>query len=351
MNRWIVGSRSCWMHNASLQWHTHQSSSSIKPFSTLRPRFSHSLSPFHDGGCSSRRIQHTTCYINGSNRRGIPVQQISLFYRSLSSITDAKKQSIRLSRGTNTSNKWDTVDDKNILKTNSDHESFDKQDEDEIPQGQMKPSARRRFQEIPVYPFILERIIELGVGMKPRKLDIMKRSRKGRTSSSTLKGKQQGDSVLLSEKEESAYFAKHTNQQRIKPVVEQRKDGSTTSKSSKPSTSQQHEQLVSTCVPPPPFAPSSSAVTTRYFKTKNSNQQGKNKSQTNKVLTRTTIIRRPVAVLKSVASLQDEFPKSTRNLPEIALAGRLVFCDVTIQFQPGIWLRPGPITLLPTKES
>jgi len=147
-------------------------------------------------------------------------------------------------------------------------------------------SANKRFQQIPVLPFIQDRIAEIGVGIRPRRT--ARRSK---------------EPVLLSEAEERIYYTE-----------QKKKIGQAfANRGASP------ENAILSCVPPPPFAPSHTNVKTHYFKTKNKTH---NTSALKKVLIRTTTVRRPVKVIKKVASVNDELPKITKNLPEIALAGR-----------------------------
>lgn len=161
--------------------------------------------------------------------------------------------------------------------------------------------SRKRFKEIPVLPFILDRIVEMGVGIKPRN-----------RRTNAIAGKK-GSPALLSKAEERTYFAEQAN--RIKGGLAPSKGTLRDQK-----TDDKKAKVLSSCVPPPPFGPSHSKVTTHYFKTKNPSSKGGKSVKT--LLLKTTTIRRPVKVLKSVASSSDELPKLTKNLPEIALAGR-----------------------------
>jgi GTP-binding protein EngB required for normal cell division len=180
-----------------------------------------------------------------------------------------------------------------------DEESVTRTIHDEQNQNEMaKRGSKKLFKEIPVLPFILDRIVELGVGIQPRQ-------RKNLTS------RRKGSPEFLSKAEESLYLSEQTS--RLKGGLTASKEASRNQK-----TANDEKLLNQSCVPPPPFAPSHSKVKTHHVKSKNSS-----KSQQPKLLRiKTTTIRRPVKVLKSVASLGDELPKLTKNLPEIALAGR-----------------------------
>jgi len=165
--------------------------------------------------------------------------------------------------------------------------------------------SRKIFKEIPVLPFILDRIVEMGVGIQPR--------RKKKLSSTSTSSRKKGQPEFMSKSEERLYLSEQAS--RLKGGFTTSKGTSTNQKTTNDT---KKKGINLSCVPPPPFAPSYSKVTTHLVKTKNST-----KSQLPKTLrVKTTTIRRPVKVLKSVASLSDELPKLTKNLPEVALAGR-----------------------------
>jgi GTP-binding protein len=163
--------------------------------------------------------------------------------------------------------------------------------------------SRKIFKEIPVLPFILDRIVEMGVGIPPRK-------KKTLTSS----GRKKGQPEFLSKSEESLYLSEQAS--RLKGGFTTASKGAS---SNQKTTNEKKGMMNLSCVPPPPFAPSHSKVMTHHVKSKNSS---KSQPPPKTLRVKTTTIRRPVKVLKSVASLSDELPKLTKNLPEVALAGR-----------------------------
>ncbi|KAK1733260.1 EngB-like GTP-binding protein [Skeletonema marinoi] len=175
-------------------------------------------------------------------------------------------------------------------------------------------SNRLDFKSTPIIPSILSHIERIGVGIRP------KPSRKKRRTPSLSKGGHGDNSAhTLDEVEEREYFkqgrmtSRHTNSnsQRGNVIKTDAKHGNKWQnknnkhrdgkKQDKPDDSTSSSTNVGThWLPPPPF----STYTKGTSATTTSRQ------------------RRPVKILGSAASLNDELPRESKGLSEVALAGR-----------------------------
>ena len=177
-------------------------------------------------------------------------------------------------------------------------------------------SNRLDFKSTPIIPSILSHIERIGVGIRP------KPSRKKRRTPSS-KGGGHGDKSAhtLDEVEEREYFkqgrmtSRHTNSNSQRGNVKKtdakhgnkwqnknnkHRDGK---KQDKPddSTSSSSTNVGTHWLPPPPFS--------TYTKGTSSSSMSSRQ-------------RRPVKILGSAASLNDELPRESKGLSEVALAGR-----------------------------
>ena len=168
-----------------------------------------------------------------------------------------------------------------------------------------RKSNRSDFKSTPIIPSILSHIEKIGVGIRP------KPSRKKKRPPSS-KGGHASDSSshTLDEIEEREYFRQSRMKSRHNSYTSQRsaekwqknktnkyRDGKKLDKSNDGSNSSS-KMMGAHWLPPPPFS--------TYTKgTSNNTRQ-----------------RRPVKILGSAASLNDELPRESKGLSEVALAGR-----------------------------
>mmetsp|Transcript_3305 Transcript_3305/g.6183 ORF Transcript_3305/g.6183 Transcript_3305/m.6183 type:complete len:471 (+) Transcript_3305:103-1515(+) len=143
-----------------------------------------------------------------------------------------------------------------------------------------KPSNRALFKAIPVNSSILEYIKSVGVGIRSQK----KKKRPSRQKNA--------ESGILDEANENEYFIGKTGNRRIR------------NPSKRPILGESEGIVRSGVTPPPPF---SSQLPSNV---KDVNENGHQ------------IKRLPVKVLGSVGSSEEEMPKSSKGLAEVAIVGR-----------------------------
>jgi len=175
-------------------------------------------------------------------------------------------------------------------------------------------SKRLDFKSTPIIPSILSRIEKIGVGIRP------KPSRKKRRPSSIKGVHGDNDAHTLDEIEEREYFKQNriTSRNNSSIISQQRNNGSSKKADSSnhghrgnkqnQDGKKKHDKLLDDSnnskvgaywLPPPPFSTYTKGGTTT------SSRQ-----------------RRSVKILGSAASLNDELPRESKGLSEVALAGR-----------------------------
>jgi hypothetical protein len=146
--------------------------------------------------------------------------------------------------------------------------------------NQLSNSNRSRFKALPVNPSILEHIRSIGVGIRPRKK---------RKKASKQKFR---DGGVLSQADEREFFSGKGGERRSR------------SKSKRVGDDKENGVKVSIAMPPPPFScqiiDDVDDVTEKGHRIK----------------------RLPVKVLGCVGSVEDEMPRSSKGLPEVAIVGR-----------------------------
>uniref|UniRef100_A0A7S1VXG1 EngB-type G domain-containing protein n=1 Tax=Ditylum brightwellii TaxID=49249 RepID=A0A7S1VXG1_9STRA len=147
------------------------------------------------------------------------------------------------------------------------------------------------FKKIPVNTSILSYIETLGVGIRPKRIRYKKKKPKG--------GRRMVDDGLLHEREEKEFFAQQREEaSRRRSLKSEERRGHAVS------GGDEKEEKSSSWLPPPPFSVS---VDTNVD---------------DRTLHGYKINRLPVKLLGSSGSLEEELPKSSKGLSEVALAGR-----------------------------
>jgi len=161
----------------------------------------------------------------------------------------------------------------------------------------IKNSAEPRFRDIPINKSILEYVQTIGVGIRPKKKRTLKKKGK------KLRGKGLLDDgiILLNEEDERNFLMQKSNSLQR----EERKEKVDREKRASEREAEKARRPSSWWLPPPPFA-------------SNNNIAGLDdvSVQGHKVH------RLPVKVLGSATSKDDEMPRSSKGLPEVAIAGR-----------------------------
>jgi len=165
-----------------------------------------------------------------------------------------------------------------VFSTNVDEESWEQPLE--LDNQISNSSNRSLFKALPVNPSILEHIRSIGVGIRPR------------TKRKKLSKQKFRDGGLLSEADEREFFSGKGGERRSR------------SKAKKGGKDNDNEVKVSIAMPPPPF--SCQVVSDVDDVTEKGHR----------------IKRLPVKVLGSVGSVEDEMPRSSKGLPEVAIVGR-----------------------------
>lgn len=160
-------------------------------------------------------------------------------------------------------------------------------------------NARKSFKEMPVHPSILRYIESIGVGI-PQRRDHRHRQRSKQGRNHTKRGRGRDDVLDASSEKEFLKSQSFGRGRRSSPKPYQKRSGPDAS-SSNSSTHDQYESS-SSWLPPLPFAAPIKANETTIDGHK--------------------VKRLPVKILGSAGSIEDEFPRSTKGLTEVALAGR-----------------------------
>lgn len=157
-------------------------------------------------------------------------------------------------------------------------------------------NIRNSFKEVPVHPSILRYIESIGVGIPQRK-DFRHRQRSKQSRKQTKRGRDR-DGVLDAAAEKDFFKKQSFGRGRSSPNPNKKKTGPGASSNSP------HDQYESssTWLPPLPFA----APIKAHERTVDGHK----------------VQRLPVKVLGSAGSIEDAFPRSTKGLTEVALAGR-----------------------------
>lgn len=159
--------------------------------------------------------------------------------------------------------------------------------------GSTSTSRWKHFKDIPVHPTILASIEAVGVGIQPRKTRSRSKSKsKSRDTRVRLRRGRARD--VLDEAGEKDFFRGQKGQSRLKNVGKDESSGEGERKLGSPPM----------WLPPPPFASNS------FSKDGETTGLGH------------IIKRLPVKLLGSAGSLAEEFPRSSKGLAEVALAGR-----------------------------
>mmetsp|Transcript_23897 Transcript_23897/g.68644 ORF Transcript_23897/g.68644 Transcript_23897/m.68644 type:complete len:514 (-) Transcript_23897:948-2489(-) len=157
-------------------------------------------------------------------------------------------------------------------------------------------NVRKSFKEVHVHPSILQYIESIGVGISPRR-DHRQRQRSKPSRHQTKRGRATDD-VLDAAAEKEFFKNQSFGRTRYPPKHNKRIAPDVASHST---TNDQHASS-SSWLPPLPFA----APTKANERTTDGH----------------TVKRLPVKLLGSAGSVEDEFPRSTKGLTEVALAGR-----------------------------
>ena len=170
-----------------------------------------------------------------------------------------------------------------------------------------RKSNRSDFKSTPIIPSILSHIEKIGVGIRPKP----SRKKKRPPSSKGGHASDSSSSHTLDEIEEREYFRQSRMTSRHNSYTSQRstgkwqknktnkyRDGKKQLDKSDDGSNNSSKMMGAHWLPPPPFS--------TYTKdTSNNTRQ-----------------RRPVKILGSAASLNDELPRESKGLSEVALAGR-----------------------------
>eukprot|EP00978_Attheya_sp_CCMP212_P036283 scaffold163203_cov53-Attheya_sp.AAC.8 len=165
-------------------------------------------------------------------------------------------------------------------------------------------SVRAAFRQLPVHPSILTHIQNIGVGLKPSKKRKLKRAPRFKRRGSGLE--------LLNERDEDEYFAGKFGGKRARGPRkgrDEKKPSETDGVKGKEPQKPTGTPSPSLWLPPPPFAALTPTASKKYNQTFDS-QSGKR------------IKRLPVKVIGRAYSMADDMPRSSKGLPEVALAGR-----------------------------
>ena len=160
-------------------------------------------------------------------------------------------------------------------------------------------NARKAFKEVPVHPSILQYIESIGVGI-PQRRDLRNRQRSKQSRSQSRRGGRGRDGVLDAAAEKEFLQSQSFGMRRRSSSKHNRQRNDTGASRSKSTHDQQESS--SAWLPPLPFAAPIKANETTIDGHK--------------------VKRLPVKILGSAGSIEDEFPRSTKGLTEVALAGR-----------------------------
>ena len=159
-------------------------------------------------------------------------------------------------------------------------------------------NTRKSFKEVPVHPSILQYIESIGVGI-PQRRDHRHRQRSRQGRNHTKRGRGRDDVLDAASEKEFLKSQSFGRGRRSSPKPYQKRSGPDARSGN--STHDQHESS-SSWLPPLPFAAPTKANETTIDGHK--------------------VKRLPVKILGSAGSIDDEFPRSTKGLTEVALAGR-----------------------------
>ena len=159
-------------------------------------------------------------------------------------------------------------------------------------------NVRKSFKEVPVHPSILRYIESIGVGISPRRDHRQRRRSKLKQSRKQTKRGRATDDVLDAAAEKEFFNNQNFGRKRPPPEHNERNTPGAMSDS----TTNDQDESSSSWLPPLPFAAPTKA---------NERTTGGHK-----------VKRLPVKLLGSAGSIKDEFPRSTKGITEVALAGR-----------------------------
>lgn len=159
-------------------------------------------------------------------------------------------------------------------------------------------SSKTRFEDIPINKSVLQYIQTIGVGIQPKKKRTLKR--KGKHSKGRS-GAMDDGIILLNENAERDFLMQKDNAAKRS----EREARHEKSEKAAQKEAEKARRLSSWWLPPPPFASNDNIAGIDDV-----TEQGH------------TVRRLPVKVLGTAASKNDNMPRSSKGLPEVALAGR-----------------------------
>jgi len=184
-------------------------------------------------------------------------------------------------------------------------------------------SNRAEFQSIPIHQSILRHIEQIGLGLKPQKKrkkllrggsrsnmkkqgGVVGRGGKGSGGGGTTRDSPKRSSGILDSSDEETYFSVRRERWTRSSSSSGADSGSSTRMDDTDADGRASSPSSALWLPPPPF--SSFANRTDPNSTDGSGSQ--------------TIRRLPVKILGSAGTVEDDMPRSSKGLPEIAIAGR-----------------------------